>query len=73
LLYKDHTKGNECPLPNEVHTVLRHRFENFDGILKSRSGTGNAKSKCRTASNMGIIALTEKLYYSRDLTGVLEE
>ncbi len=73
LLHKDHSKSNECPLPNEVYTVLRHRFENFDSVLKPRSGTGNAKSKCRTAPNMGIIALTEELYYPRDLTGVLEE
>ena len=59
LLHEDHTESNECALPNKVHTILRHWFEYLDGVLKSRSGTGNTKSKCRAAANMGIIALTE--------------
>jgi hypothetical protein len=41
--------------------------------LKARAGTGNAKSKSCTAANMGIIALAEELYDSRDLTRVFEE
>ena len=73
LLHKDHTEGNKCALPNKVYTVLRHWFENLDGVLKSCSGTGNAKGKCRAAANVGVIALTEELYNPRNLTGDFEE
>jgi hypothetical protein len=60
-------------LPDEVYTILSHGLENLDSILKARAGTGNAKSKSCTAANMGIIALAEELYDSRDLTRVFEE
>jgi hypothetical protein len=60
-------------LPNKVHTVLRHWFENLDSVLKSRSGTSNTEGECRTAANMGVIAFTEKLDNSRDLARDFEE
>ena len=73
LLHKDHTERNKSPLPDKVYTILRHWFENLDSVLKSCSGTGNAKGKRRAATNVGVIALTEELNNSRNLAGDFEE
>ena len=73
MLNKNHTKGNESALTNEVNTILSHGFEYLHSILETGTRTSDTQSKGGTTSDVGVVALTEQLDNTWDGRGILEQ
>ena len=73
LLNKNHTKGNESALTNEVNTILSHGFEYLHSILETGTRTSDTQSKGGATSDVGVVALTEQLDNTWDGRGILEQ